>query len=214
LSLDATTGGTTSYFEFPPAWHGNDTAHYHSFAEEVFVLGGDITLDGEDYFHRGDYLYRPGGIVHGHHEGSHGGSRMLIRTGGPLDFNYVREPTSAHEYVLVPNTDGRGQVLHLKTEEMSAEWVGTGRARYARKALSTDTRTGATTALLEFPAAWRGRVALDPPMSAEWFVVAGGAVLADGTAFETESYGFRPPGTSTAWVSAQAGTRILLWREP
>ena len=214
LSLDPTSKGATNFYTFPVGWQGGGVAHYHLGSEEVFVLDGDITLDGSDYYVKGSYLYRPGGIVHGHHEGSIKGSRMLIRTGREIDFNYVREPTSPGEYVIVPSDDGRPHVLHLKSPAMMPTWIGSAADRYSRKTLSVDAKTGDFTALIEFPAAWRGRMAFEAGASWEWFIVAGQVTLDDGTVFETETYSYRPAGSGEhGFVAAAAGSQVLLWRE-
>jgi quercetin dioxygenase-like cupin family protein len=214
LSVDDATKGSTSLFVFPEGWQGGGVAHYHSCSEEVFVLDGDITLDGKDFYTRGSYLYRPGGIVHGHHEASPHGSRMIIRTGGQIDFNYVRAPASPGEYVAKPSDDGRPHVLHLKTAAMPMAWIGRGAERYSRKVLSADAKTGAWTSLVEFPSAWKGQLPLERTMNWEWFVVAGAATLDDGTVYAPETYSYRPAGQDRAFRSAEAGTQILLWREP
>jgi quercetin dioxygenase-like cupin family protein len=215
LTIDPVTKATTAYYTIRENWVGSGRAHYHSSYEEVFVLDGDVTLTGTDYYVKGSYLYRPGGIVHGHHEGSRLGTRMITRTGAAIDFNYVDNPVSEQEYVLVPNTaDGRPHILHLRTPSMKAESLGSGAAHYTRKLLSRDVKTGASTSLLEFPSAFTGRIALAPKMNHEWIVTAGQAMLDDGTVYELESFSFRPAGLSRAFVSAAPNTQILLWEEP
>ncbi len=215
LTIDPVNKATTAYYTFPENWKGGGRAHYHSPYEEVYILDGDITLTGRDDYVKGSYLYRPGGIVHGHHESSRKGSRMITRTGAEINFNYVDNPTSEEEYVMVPNTiDGRPHIVHLKAPAMKAETVGTGAASYTRKVLSKDVKTGASTSLLEFPTAFKGRIDLPETKNREWVVVGGQASLDDGTVYELESFSFRPAGKKHAFVSAMPGTQILMWEEP
>ncbi len=215
LTIDPENKATTAYYIIRGEWRGSGRAHYHSSYEEVYVLDGDVTLTGEDYYVKGSYLYRPGGIVHGHHEGSKAGTRMITRSGSSIDFNYVEKPTSEAEYVLVPNNiDKRPHIVHLRTPSMKAKTVGRGEGRYTRKLLSKDAKTGASTSLLEFPAAFKGRIDLPEAKNREWMVVGGEATLDDGTVYELESFSFRPAGKKHAFVSAVPNTQILLWEEP
>ena len=214
LSIDSETGGQTFYMEIPSNWRGGGVAHYHTCSEEVYVLSGDVTLNGRDYLEDGAYLYRPAGIVHGHREGSIGGCRLIIKTNSTLDFNYVPEPTSDEEYVLVPSQDGRPHILHLKTPEVGWTWRAEGKGRHGIKLLNEDLDTGAYSALLRLPTGWAGVFEMPADATWEWFVIAGAAVLGDGTPLTAESYGIRPAGGSgQAIVRAQQDTQLLLWRD-
>ncbi len=210
LSVDPATGATTLFFDFPANWVGGGVAHYHSFSEEIYVLSGGVTLNGRDEYVAGSYLYRPGGIVHGHHEASRPGARFIGRMGGKLDFNYVREPTSQEEYVAKPVADGRPHIVHLRSPDQPWQTASDG---HQLKVLSEDRVTGARSALLQFPTAWTGKLPLDPKSGWEWFVVGGEMALDDGTTFANESYANRPigaPGRSI--VRAAAGTLVLTWK--
>ncbi|MEE8305757.1 MAG: DUF4437 domain-containing protein [Gammaproteobacteria bacterium] len=214
FSEDPETGAHTRYMEIAANWQGGGVAHYHTFSEEVYVLSGDVTLNGRDYLVEGSYLYRPGGIVHGHQEGSIRGCRLILKFGGPMDSNYIDEPESNEEYVQVPSDDGRPHIVHLETPGMEWQQHGDGQARYGTKVLSEDRKTGASTMLIRFPAGWRGRLELDSAATWEWFVIKGQAVLEDGTTFETDSYSLRPvAGRRNAFVGAKAESEILLWRD-
>ncbi len=214
LSEDSDTGALTFYLELPVNWQGGGVAHYHTCSEEVYVLAGDVTLNGRDYLRDGAYLYRPAGIVHGHQEGSVSGCRLIIKTDRALDFNYVQEPAASEEYVLEPSEDGRPHILHLNTQLMDWRWQAAGQARYGVKALSQDRRTGASTRLLRFPAGWSGNFRMSGAASWEWFVIAGDLRLDDNTRFVTDAYSVRPAGGGEqAFVRAAAPTDLLLWRD-
>jgi quercetin dioxygenase-like cupin family protein len=214
LSKDPETGAETNLVRIPAGWRGSGRAHYHHCSEEAFVMDGDVTLTGREDLVDGSYLYRPAGIVHGHRESARDGCMALIKLGKTLDFNYVDQPASQDEYPLFPTADGRGHVLHLSTPEASATSVGEGESRHEVVTMSEDARARAYSKLLRFPQAWRGRIALDPTDSWEWFVARGAIELADGTRFGRDAYSFRPPGYApvAAISRAEAGTWVLIWR--
>ncbi len=214
LSIDAVTGGLTFYMEIPAGWQGGGVAHYHTCSEEVYVISGDVTLNGRDYLEDAAYLYRPAGIVHGHREGSIGGCRLIIKTDGPLDFNYVEEPRSEEEYIFRVSADGRPHILHLKTPELQWARRDQGASQYGVKVLSQDRNTGAYTGLLLLAAGWAGRFDMSRDANWEWFVIDGDAMLDDGTNLGADSYGFKPAGrVGNAIVRAMNRTRVLLWRD-
>jgi mannose-6-phosphate isomerase-like protein (cupin superfamily) len=214
LSVDSQTGGLTFYMEIPPNWQGGGVAHYHTCSEEVYVISGDVTLNGREYLEDGAYLYRPSGIVHGHQEGSIGGCRLIIKTDSSLDFNYIPEPISDEEYVFNASDDGRPHILHLKTPELEWSWQGAENRKYGVKLLSEDRNTGASTALIQLPSNWAGEFEMTPDASWEWFVLDGEAVVDDGTILTADSYSLRPAGgEGQAFVAADKRTRLLLWRD-
>ena len=214
LSHDPETGAQTFYLELPENWVGGGVAHYHTCSEEVYVLDGDVTLNGRDYLVQGSYLYRPSGIVHGHYEASRGGCRLIIKTDSLLDFNYIEQPESPEEYVHTPSDDGRQHIVHLETPQVDWVMTGEGQTRHDTKVLSLDRKSGASTRLIRFPAGWRGRLDLDSAYTWEWFVIGGEARLDDATRFSTDSYSIRPAGSEQhAFVSARTETRLLLWRD-
>lgn len=214
LTEDPATGAHTFYLELPASWEGGGVAHYHNCSEEVYVISGDVTLNGRDYLRAGAYLYRPAGIVHGHNEGSQEGCRLIIKTDSALDFNYIPEPASDEEYVLHPSEDGRPHILHLETPQLPWTWHGDGSARYGVKALSEDRHTGAHTRLIRFPAGWSGEFVMSGDASWEWFVAHGAVTLDDASTFAADSYSVRPAGGGEqAFVRAAVETQVLLWRD-
>ena len=213
LTQDAATSATTAVHVFPENWQGGGVAHYPSCAEEVYVISGDITLNGRDYLTAGSYLYRPGGIVHGHNEGSKSGCRCLIRTDGLLNFNYIPEPKSGEEYVEIPSDDGRPHILHLRAPDIAGTWQGADQTGYERKILSEDRKTGDTTSLLRFPTGWTGPYIPPPGIALEWLVIDGQVTMSDGTVFKQGSYSYRPASQQqVAFASAEKDTEILLWQ--
>ena len=215
LSDDSASQGKTLYIDIPPKWRGGGVAHYHDASEEAFIIEGDVTLvDGRDWLLGGSYLYRPGGIVHGHDEWAEKGNRSIIKAGGKLELILVHEPDSQDEYVLFPSDDGRPHVLNLKTLDMEWEWSGDGAARRGAKLLTEDAKTGATTSLVHFPAGWAGQYPMRPDIPWEWFVLSGQVETSDGTAFDANSYSFRPPGSpAVGFTRSSGGCEMLLWQD-
>ena len=212
LSYDPDTGAVTQYVHIPANWKGGGVAHYHSCFEEVFIIKGDVTLNGRDYLVDESYLYRPANIVHGHDEGAERGCYCIIRMGAEMDFNLVDTPVSEEEYPLEPVTDRRGHVLHLKTPEI--HWVEQGDKdnRYRFKLLSMDPDTKAYTALLALDPGWSGRLSTDSQYGREWLLLSGSWQREDGSSYGAKTYSYAPPGTNHAAVTgSKDGCFMLTW---
>lgn len=213
LSQDPETTAATLFVDIPQNWKGGGVAHFHEFSEEVYVLQGDVTLNGRDYLGDGSYIYRPGGVVHGHDEGAQKGCHCIIRTGGKLELNLIHDPAEDDEYVLHHVDDGRPLVLDLRTNDMLWGWEHLGSGSIGWKVLSLDRQTGGYTAMLELPAGWTGPLELDPALGWEWMVIRGGMALEGGDAFGALDYSYRPAGSgATAIAGSQEGATILIWR--
>ena len=214
LSGDEETKAGTQYVDIPKGWQGGGVAHFHDASEEVYVIHGDVTLNGRDYLGDGSYIYRPAGIVHGHDEGAKKGCHCIIKTGGMLELKLIHDPADPEEYVLHPSGDGRPFILDLRTNDMawSTERLGSGDVGW--KILNMDRRSGDYTAMLSMPSGWTGSLDLDPGAGWEWFVVEGGLELADGTAFSEGGYSYRAVGAPPATISGtEEGATVLHWRD-
>ena len=213
LSHDPDTGAVTQYVHIPPNWRGGGVAHYHSCFEEVFIIQGDVTLNGgRDRLLDGSYLYRPAHIVHGHDESAEKGCMCIIRMGAEMDFNLVQEPESDQEYPLYPVTDPRSHVLHLKTPDM--DWVEHGDEgnRYRFKLLSMDPETKAYTALIALEPGWSGWLSTEREYGREWFVLSGSQQRDDGATFGANTYYYAPPGKKhAAMTGSKDGCVMLTW---
>ncbi len=213
LSQNEETSAVTQYVDIPKAWKGGGVAHFHEYSEEVYVLHGDVSLNGRDYLGDGSYIYRPGGVVHGHDEGARQGCHCIIRTGGKLELNLIHEPAEDDEYVLHPVEDGRPLVLDLRTDGMlwGREHLGSGPIGW--KVLSLDRRNGDYTAMLELSPGWSGTLDLDRAVAWEWLVIRGGMELGDSSVFGTLDYSVRPADSApTVITGSEAGAMVLLWR--
>src|SRR5258708_18801975 len=92
LNQDAETGGFTMVVKLPPG-AGTATLGSHSCDEEMFLLEGDLAIDGETYGSP-TYWFYPARTIHGdtHTEGG----AVLIKTfTGPWDFTVASEDEKA-----------------------------------------------------------------------------------------------------------------------
>jgi hypothetical protein len=64
LSRDPKTGAVSLLLSYPPGWRSRADSNYHSGAEEIFVLEGDLTVGGRTLTDR-CYSFIPGGMAHG-----------------------------------------------------------------------------------------------------------------------------------------------------
>jgi len=212
LSLDPETNAETMYIHIPENWKGGGVAHYHSCSEEVYIISGDVTLDGKDYLIAGSYLYRPSRVVHGFDESAKQGCRCIIKMGGSTDFNLVHKPKQLTEYPIDLIDDSRDHIVHFRTP--TADWKpsGTGKSALGIKILSQDRDTGGYTALIKLPAGWSGSLGTDRSRSREWFMIDGTWQLDNGKTFQTLGYSYQPPGTRHPnVVKSTTGCTVLTW---
>jgi mannose-6-phosphate isomerase-like protein (cupin superfamily) len=91
LGLDAVTGGITYYARFPAGSHFD--LHWHTHDEYVAVLQGNvvIVLGAETYtLTAGSYVVIPGAMNHSWDVPPEADVVILVRRGGPADFNFVK----------------------------------------------------------------------------------------------------------------------------
>jgi len=209
LGYDPATGHATSVVEIPKGWRGGGIAHFHEAFEEVYMLSGSVTLDGRNYWHGGEYFYRPAHIVHGHDERSEEGAIALIRSDGPLELLLVHDPVDPDEYPLPEMNDPRG---HLKSLTV-ADVVGVTDPAFpgwSIRPLSADAVGGARTVIADVPANWSGA---HPPIGVAWeaFVLSG-AIQGRAATYATGDY--TAGGSHDALLDAErseSGCSILIW---
>ncbi|WP_374408084.1 cupin domain-containing protein [Pelagerythrobacter sp.] len=165
LGHDVSTGHVTFLLDIPRGWHGGGVAHYHEGFEEVLMLSGSVTLDGQHHWHGGDYFYRPAHVVHGLAESSQEGARALVRCDRMLELLLVPEPERSTEYPLPGQTDPRGHVFSVKVDDIPAECDPAFPREWKIKSLSRDPQTGARTFMTIVPPGWTGSA---PAMAGDW----------------------------------------------
>lgn len=204
----------TSLVHIPVGWHGGGVAHYHDAFEEVFMLEGSVTVGGSHYWHKGDYFFRPGHVVHGHDERSEEGALALIRADGPLSLQLVHEPTEADEYKLPQYQDGRGHLYSLKVADV--DWVADESfpADWRIKPLSENKVNGARTFMVKIPAGWqRGAAAAETQRGAVWEAcVLSGHLIGEKADFIAGDYSSGPAGTEIFGIDkSDEGAEALVW---
>jgi quercetin dioxygenase-like cupin family protein/uncharacterized protein YbdZ (MbtH family) len=214
LGYDPSDQHVTSLVDIPRGWKGGGIAHFHHAFEEVYIVGGSVTVGGTHYWHAGDYFYRPAMVVHGHDERSEEGARALIRSDGLLELLLIHDPAEPEEYSLQPVTDGRGHVLALTPAEM--EWTDAADLPkgWRMKLLSADKTTGARTYLAEVPAGWTREGSTKRPAPWEATVLQG-ALKGDAHEFKAGDYSYGPGGRECFDAAAsESGATLLVWEFP
>lgn len=198
-------GAEAMLIDIPRGWKGGGVAHFHSCFEEVFVIDGDVTLNGRDDLVRNSYVYRPARVVHGHAESARAGAFAMVRNGGVLDMNFVPEPLQDIEYPLGTIEDGRGLIVHLASDDKTPKPLAPGVAEIR---LSYDIKTGAATSLvaLETGGAWRVQCA----GATNLLVIDGALALGERRLTGGTHIALEP--RETALLVAETDARLLQWR--
>jgi quercetin dioxygenase-like cupin family protein len=210
LGTDGTTGGTTAIVGIPRGWRGGGIAHYHHAFEEVYMLEGSVTLDGNYYWRSGDYFYRPAHVVHGHDEKSPEGALALVRSDGPLELLLVHDPEEPEEYPLPASRDGRGHVKHVVVAEVPPVADPAFPSDWKVRALSADPGTGARTLIVDVPRNWSGEA---PSVDGAWeAMILAGSVDGELGRFELWDYARGQAGSELLGArSSEEGCSFLLW---
>lgn len=210
LGFDPETQHATNIVEIPRGWRGGGIAHYHAVFEEVFMLSGSVTLDGNHYWQGGDYFYRPAHVVHGHDESSAEGALCVIRSDGKIELLLVHEPEQPVEYPMPESDDARGHVFQVPIADVAGVTDAAFPADWSVRPLSADPKSGARTVIADIPAGWRGTA---PALGATWE-----AMVLEGTVEgSAASYGegdYTVGGADTALLAATGstgGASVLVW---
>lgn len=217
MGLDASSGHVTFLLDIPKGWHGGGVAHFHHGFEEVLMLEGSVTLDGEHYWHAGDYFYRPAYVVHGLKESSEEGAKALVRCDRPMELLLVPEPELPTEYSLPECNDPRGHLFQVRVDDAPVSGKDNLPPEWRVQTLSADPESGARTLMITIAPGWSGDAATPP--NADWE-----AFMLDGT-IETNSTGetnaasfakgdYTVGDAQTSPFSATAsskGARFILW---
>jgi Domain of unknown function (DUF4437) len=75
----------------------------HRSDEEFFVLSGDFTFDGRNWFGARGYCFYPRGCVHGANVHVRGGYEMLLRYDGERSVDWIENPES--DFAYLPGND-------------------------------------------------------------------------------------------------------------
>lgn len=214
LTEDPVSGATTMLIHCPPGWI-DPRLDWHPHDEEVFFLAGCVQLR-DRYYRRGDYLYRPPGILHGEPAAAPelDGATTFHRFDSPLrilrydgDEFPQRDSvpiTAQHETWPIPWLE------HVKGAEVPWREVAAGGWAGARaQELARNRVNGGGAWLLELPAGWEGRgsTASGP---VEEFVVEG-SVVSGRDALGLWGYAARPRGEGAC--ASETGALLLLFSD-
>ncbi|WP_404478156.1 cupin domain-containing protein [Novosphingobium sp. BL-52-GroH] len=200
LSHDPETGARTALQRIDPSsgYGAPAKPHYHSGDEEIFVVDGKFSFDGENWLGRYSYCFHPTHTVHGFKSEVAEESFFLSKIKTHLDFNFSEEYRD-----LVPfNLDGiepeRG--VSVIGDPMKQEWQDVagpdGTTVMRRLILSRHPGTGEGAMLVQF---MPGFVSEHGPhyhtSDEEVFVMEGEMETTDGVVFGPGCYTYKPAGT-------------------
>lgn len=143
MNQDPDTGGFTMIVKLPPG-AGSVTRGSHSCDEEMFLLEGDLAIDGETFSSQ-TYWFYPAGTIHGdtHTEGG----AVLIKTfSGGWDFTVAKDSANAAASPV------RGidveSLPWMETSDVVANYNYVGPRS---KVLRVDPKTGGSTKMVHIP---------------------------------------------------------------
>lgn len=180
LSLDNETGALSALLRYPAGW-SDDRSHQLLVDEELFVLDGDLTIDGTRYTAR-TYAHLPGGLPRSLMSSSEGGVVLTFFSGEPEPVE--REP-SFEDPRLVRFVDA-----------LAGDWGSGFHPRFppgaGRKWLRRDPVDGEETWILGTMPLRSGRRAEKHPVVEEMYLLSGELVGPLGV-MRAGAYFWRPP---------------------
>ncbi len=210
LSVDRQTGARTALQRIDPAfgYQAPTTAHYHPIDEEIFLLKGCFSFDGELWLERLAYCFHPADTVHGFRSQVAEESWFLSRVTSPLEFGFVEKPLAFKPYSRSGAEPER--TISVIADPFARDWEdGDAEPKLKRLILSRHPRTGEGSMLMRIPAGWksaRGPQAL--AAYCEVFVLEGSFEDEHDAPYEAGCYSFAPPGTEHPVIASRDGALI------
>jgi hypothetical protein len=207
LNTDPDTGAFTMLVKLPPG--AVDAARgSHSCDEEMFLLEGDLTIDGER-FHAPAYWFFPAGTIHGDSH-TEGGAVLIEAFTGPFGFIAA----AGKELAATPVSRG--------VDVDALEWKATNELRenyhYAgpvSKVLRGDPETGGFTSMARLPAAYAHPDLAYHQCTQEQFLLEG-RVNETGKDRHALAYWCHPPGEvhGKSFTTDEGATSLLFFDGP
>lgn len=210
LSHDPETGGRTALQRIDPAagYGAPQKPHYHSGDEEIFLVDGRFTFDGENWLGRYAYCFHPTRTVHGFRSEVAKESFFLSRIRRSLDFSFSEEYRDLKPFNLDGIAPERG--VSVIADPMAEQWTDvtdeSGAVVLRRLLLSSHPTTGEGAMLVQFMPGY-----VSPhgdhfhSVYEECFVMDGEIVCADGTVFTAGCYSYKPERTVQSAISSPKG---------
>lgn len=238
LTLDETTGANTILAELGPGYrrqsevdhqarHAPGRFERHSCREEIFVLEGGIEFGDWYRLPSLGYCNHPPGWVHPADIRSEAPVTLLIKTSGPVNFEFrdIDPQWDGREFVVHPDgslgSDPSG-VTALRPWDlpvMTARGPDGGATGFSLRLIWEDPGTGWTTWLLDVPPGWQGTALPERhPGGDELLLLEGDlAVTWQGEVHRLQDLGYfcepdRFPGTGPRWHS-ERGARAIRWTQ-
>jgi hypothetical protein len=207
LNQDSDTGAFTMIVKLPPDAR-DATRGSHSSDQEMFLLEGDLTIDGET-FHAPAYWFFPAGTIHGDSH-TDGGAVLIEAFKGPCDLIVATE----QELAAAPVSRG--------IDVDSLEWKATNELREnyhyagpASKVLRGDPEKGAFTSMARLPANYAHPDLAYHQCTQEQFLLEG-QVNETGKDRHALAYWCHPPGEvhGKSFTTEQGCTSLLFFDGP
>lgn len=207
MNQDPDTGAFTMVVKLPPG-AGDAARGSHSSDQEMFLLEGDLTIDGET-FHSPAYWHFPAGTIHG---ASHteSGAILIESFTGPCDFTAATEEEQADPPISRGiDVDG---VEWSATSELVEGYTYVGPLS---KVLREDPETGGSTSLVRLPAGYAHPHLSFHQYTQEQFLL-DGTVNETGVERHAPAYWCHPPGEvhGKSFTTDEGCTSLLLFDGP
>lgn len=216
LSYDPETGARTALQCIDPSrgYLAPAKPHFHDDDEEIFLVKGRFTFDGENWLQPYSYCFHPTRTVHGFRSEVAEESWFLSRISKPLAFSFSDDYRDLVPYSL-DGTEAERSISVQPRPLESNDWEEVrdpdGKVVLRRLMLSRNPVTGEGSVLVEFMPGW-----VSPhgdhyhSVYEEAYVMRGEILASDGTVFTEGCYSFKPPFTGQPALSSEKGALVYI----